>query len=189
MSNKESALRLAIAKLDIEQKGKFKMDPIQLYNKMCQDERSSNDPLSSFVKAIVNDKTKKSKSPQESSLKDDTLSKIVADMLTGILIRSWNKTFGTSIQTLEDVSCLEKEGAKLALSPKARGLHNERIMLARKYLSALMQTIKEAMPWNDDWQKVATCTNVPELLKNNLIEQMVDLHNKPLVCLPTSNGG
>jgi hypothetical protein len=189
MSNKESALRLAIAKLDIEQKGKFKMDPIQLYNKMCQDERSSNDPLSSFIKAIVNDKSKKSKSPQESSLKDDTLSKIVADMLTGILIRSWNKTFGTSIQTLEDVSCLEKEGAKLALSPKARGLHNERIMLARKYLSALMQTIKEAMPWNDDWQKVATCTNVPELLKNNLIEQMVDLHNKPLVCLPTSNGG
>jgi hypothetical protein len=192
MSNKDSALRLAIAKIDDEEKGKFKIDPIELYNKMCQDERSCKYPLSSFIKAIVNDnsaKSKKSKNPKESSPKDDTLSKIVGDMLTGILIRSWNNTFGMSIQTLEDISCIEKEGAKLALSPKARDLHNERIMLARKNLSALMQTIKEAMPWNDEWQKVATCTNVPELLKNKLIEQMVELHNNPLIDLPTSNGG
>jgi uncharacterized protein (DUF305 family) len=135
----------------------------------------STDIPTSFVGALLK---------EQSTPKDKSLSKMLANMLTGLFIRGWNATFNTSIQTLEEVEQIEKDGIEMSLSAKARKLHDERVELATKAINALLQSIKDAKPWSEEWQKVATCAIVPELLKNKLLKQMVELQNKPWLSLP-----
>lgn len=171
MNDEQSPLRLAIANLDTKD-GVFKVHPLDLLMLI-----KTIDPMSSFIGALLSGK---------GSAKDLALSQSLTNMLTGLFIKGWNTTFETSIQTLEDVIQLEKDSSKLSLPAKARELLDERITLAKKANYALLQTIKEAKPWSEEWQKVATCTDVPTLLKNQLIKQMVELQNKPSIALPTS---
>lgn len=171
IEDRQSPLFLIITGLN-KQDGAFSMDPIERLKRISI---KSSDIPTSFVGALLKEQT---------TPKDKTLSKMLVNMLTGLFIRSWNATFNTSIQTLEEVKQVEKDGTEMSLSAKARELHNKRVALAKKAINALLQSIKDAKPWNDEWQKVATCTIVPELLKNKLLKQMVELQNKPLVALP-----
>jgi len=169
----QSPLRLAIANLDTKEED-FGMHPLQRLKRISI--RSTDIPTS-FVGALLKEQTTE---------KDKSLSKMLANMLTGLFIRSWNATFHTSIQTLEEVEQIEKDGTEMSLSAKARELHDERVELAKKAIYALLQTIKDAKPWSAEWQSVATCNIVSTLLNNELIKQMVELQNKPLIVLPTS---
>jgi GTPase SAR1 family protein len=171
MNDEQSPLRLAIANLDTKD-GAFKVHPLNLLTRI-----KTIDPMSSFIGALLSGK---------GSAKDLALSQSLTNMFTGLFIKEWNTTFETSIQTLEDVIQLEEDSSKLSLPAKARELLDERIALAKKANYALLQTIKEAKPWSEEWQKVATCTIIPTLLKNQLIKQMVELQNKPSIALPTS---
>jgi hypothetical protein len=171
VKDEQSPLMLAITILAANE-GAFSMHPLLRLERISI---NSSDIPTSFVGALLKEQT---------TPKDLALSHTLANMLTGLFIRGWNATFNTSIQTLEEVKQVEKDGTEMSLSAKARELHNERVALAKKAINALLQSIKDAKPWNDEWQKVATCTIVPELLKNKLLKQMVELQNKPLVALP-----
>jgi hypothetical protein len=173
MKDEQSPLRLAIANLDTKD-GAFKVHPLVLLGKI-----KTSDPTSSFIGALLSGK---------GSSKDLALSQTLTNMLTDLFINGWNAAFTTSIQTLEEVKQLEEDGTTLSLPAKARELLDERVALAKKAIYALLQTIKDAKPWSAEWQSVATCTNVPTLLNNQLIKQMVELQNKPLIALPTSKG-
>jgi hypothetical protein len=83
------------------------------------------------------------------------------------------------------VKCLGDEGAKISMTAKARELFDAKTALARKERMALLQTIKDAKPWSKEWQKVAMCTDIPILLKNQLIKQIVEMQNKSPIALPT----
>ena len=165
-----SQLREAIAKLDV-QEGTFDMHPVDRLNRI-----NSKDKLSSFVGALLKEKA---------TQKDVALSQELARMLTNTLIKGWNTTFETSIQTLEEVTRIDKEGSAISMTAKARELFDKKVVLAKKAIYTLLQSIKDAKPWSEEWQSVTTCTDVPTLLKNQLITQMVELQNKALVALPT----
>lgn len=171
VEDKQSPLMLAITNLE-SCSGDFTMHPLLRLERISI---KSTDIPTSFVGALLKEQT---------TPKDMALSKMLENMFTGLFIRGWNATFNTSIQTLEEVTQVEKDGAKISLSAKARELHDKRVALAKKALNALLQSIKDAKPWNEEWQIVAKCTSVPELLKNKLLKQMVELQNKPLVALP-----
>ena len=171
VKDKQSPLMMTITKLE-SCSGNFDMHPLLRLERISI---NSSDIPTSFVGALLKEQT---------TPKDKTLSKMLANMLTGLFIRSWNATFNTSIQTLEEVKQVEKDGTEMSLSAKARELHNERVALAMKAINALLQSIKDAKPWSEEWQIVAKCTIVPELLKNKLLKQMVELQNKPLLSLP-----
>ena len=171
VKDEQSSLRLAITELDTKG-GAFKVHPLELLGKI-----KTSDPTSSFIGALLSGK---------GSAKDLALSQTLANMLTKLIIKGWNATFNTSIQTLEEVNKLEEDGTKLSLPAKARELLDERVALAKKVIMTLLQTIKEAKPWSEEWKTVATCTIVPTLLKNQLIKQMVELQHKPSIALPTS---
>jgi hypothetical protein len=171
VEDKQSTLMMAITNLE-SCSGDFGMHPIERLERI---RIKSTDIPTSFVGALLK---------EQSTPKDKSLSKMLANMLTGLFIRGWNATFNTSIQTLEEVEQIEKDGIEMSLSAKARKLHDERVELATKAINALLQSIKDAKPWSEEWQKVATCAIVPELLKNKLLKQMVELQNKPWLYLP-----
>jgi hypothetical protein len=172
VTDEQSLLRLAITELDAKD-GAFKVHPLELLEKI---KNKTSDPISSFIGALLSGK---------SSAKDLALSQTLANILSGLIIKGWNETFNTSIQTLEEVRKLEEDGAKLSLPAKARVLLEERFALAKKAIYTVLQTFKEAKPWSEEWKTVATCT-IPILLKNKLIEQMVELHHNPPIALPIS---
>lgn len=172
VTDEQSLLRLAITELDAKD-GAFKVHPLELLEKI---KIKTSDPISSFIGALLSGK---------SSAKDLALSQTLANILSGLIIKGWNETFNTSIQTLEEVRKLEEDGAKLSLLAKARVLLEERFALAKKAIYTVLQTFKEAKPWSEEWKTVATCT-IPILLKNKLIEQMVELHHNPPIALPIS---
>jgi hypothetical protein len=169
-----SQLKEAIAKLDV-QEGTFGMPPLERLKKI-----KTADRLTSFIGALLK---------EQATPKDVALSQELARMLTNTFIKGWNTTFETSIQTLEEVTRLDKEGSAISMTAKARELFDEKVVLAKKGVTTLLRTIKLEKAWNKEWKSVTTCTDVPTLLKNQLITQMVELQNKALVALPTSNGG
>lgn len=171
VEDKQSPLMMTITNLE-SCSGAFSMHPLLRLERISI---KSTDIPTSFVGALLKEQT---------TPKDSALSEMLANMLTGLFIRGWNATFNTSIQTLEEVKQVEKDGTEMSLSAKARELHDERVALAKKAINALLQSIKDAKPWNEEWQIVAKCTIVPKLLKNKLIKQMVELQNKPLLSLP-----
>jgi hypothetical protein len=140
---------------------------------------NSKDKLSSFIGALLK---------EQATPKDVALSQELARMLTNTLINGWNTTFETSIQTLEEVTRLDKEGSAISMTAKARELFDEKVALAKKGVTELLKIVKLEKPWNEEWKSVTTCTDVHTLLKNQLITQMVELQNKALVALPTSKG-
>ena len=168
-----SQLREAIAKLDV-QEGTFRMHPADRLKRI-----NSKDKLSSFIGALLK---------EQATPKDVALSQELARMLTNTLINGWNTTFETSIQTLEEVTRLDKEGSAISMTAKARELFDEKVALAKKGVTELLKIVKLEKPWNEEWKSVTTCTDVHTLLKNQLITQMVELQNKALVALPTSKG-
>jgi hypothetical protein len=171
VEDKQSPLMMAITDLE-SCSGAFGMHPLIRLERISI---KSTDIPTSFVGALLKEQT---------TPKDLALSHTLANMLTGLFIRGWNATFNTSIQTLEEVKQVEKDGTEISLSAKARKLHDERVALAMKAIYTLLQSIKDAKPWNEKWQTVAKCNTVPDLLQNKLIKQMVELQNKPLLALP-----
>jgi hypothetical protein len=174
VKNVSSQLRVAIDQVNIKEEGDFKMNPLERLEKI-----KTPDPVTSFIGALLK---------EEATPKDVTLSRILASMLTGVFINGWNETFGASIQTLEEIRQLGEEGAKISMTAKARELFDKKTALSRKEHMSLLQTIKEAKPWSEEWQKVAMCTDVPTLLKDPLIKVLVELQNKASVTLPTTRG-
>lgn len=171
VEDKQSPLMMTITNLE-SGSGAFSMRPLLRLERISI---KSTDIPTSFVGALLKEQT---------TPKDSALSEMLANMLTGLFIRGWNATFNTSIQTLEEIKQVEKDGTEMSLSAKARKLHDERVALAKKAINALLQSIKDTKPWNEEWQIVAKCTIVPKLLQNKLIKQMVELQNKPLLSLP-----
>jgi len=167
-----SQLKEAIAKLDV-QEGTFGMPPLERLKKI-----KTADRLTSFIGALLK---------EQATPKDVALSQELARMLTNTFIKGWNTTFETSIQTLEEVTRLDKEGSAISMTAKARELFDEKVVLAKKGVTTLLKIIKLEKPWNEEWQSVTTCTDVPTLLKNQLITQIVELQNKALVALPTKS--
>jgi hypothetical protein len=171
VTDEQSPLRIAIVQLDT-QDGKFSMHPLQLLERI-----KTKDIQSSFIGALLK---------EQSTPKDITLSQLLANMLTGLFIKGWNATFNTSIQTLGEVKHLGEESAKISMTAKARELFDEKKTLAQKERMSLLQMIKKTKPWSDEWCSIATSTNIPKLLKNELIKHMVDLQQTPSISLPTT---
>lgn len=171
VTDEQSPLRIAIVQLDT-QDGDFSMHPLQLLERI-----KTKDIQSSFIGALLK---------EQSTPKDITLSQLLANMLTGLFIKGWNATFNTSIQTLGEVKHLGEESAKISMTAKARELFDEKKTLAQKERMSLLQMIKKTKPWSDEWHSIATSTNIPKLLKNELITHMVDLQQTPSISLPTT---
>jgi hypothetical protein len=174
VKNESSQLRIAIVQVNNEEEGTFKLHPLIRLERI-----KTADPVTSFIGALLK---------EEATPKDATLSRNLASMLTDVFINGWNKTFGASIQTLEEIRKLEEEGAKISMIAKAREIFNKKVASAKKELMALLKIIKDVKPWNEKWHPVATCTDIPTLLNDPLINILVDLQNKASVTLPTTRG-
>jgi GTPase SAR1 family protein len=109
----------------------------------------------------------------------------VTMLFVDLLIVRWNHQFCTEIQTLAEITDLLRKSTDAPFNAKGRELFEERARLAIKERSILLQCILETMPWNEqEWEKVAECTDIAKLLKVSLITQMVTLQNTIPIEIP-----